>query len=85
MRVRVVVYQGKILEFKTENVPNLRIQDHFRKRPGFPAQLQFYLLHVVVVDMGIPKRMDEFARLVPTNLGHHQSEQSVGGNVERHP
>jgi len=27
--------------------------------------------------------MDKFSRFQPGRLGHHQSKQSIGGNVER--
>ena len=35
--------------------------------------------------MAISPRPDELVRLIAADLGHHQGEQRIGGDVERHP
>ena len=40
MRVRVVVQEGEVLKGEIKNIFHIRIEKHFGKRTGFPAQLQ---------------------------------------------
>ncbi len=83
MRVRVVAYQVEILVCKVENAVDIRVQLHAGQRTGFARQLEFHLLQMVGVDMGVAQRVDEIARLQPRDLRHHLQQQGVRGDVER--
>ena len=67
-----------------EDVLDLRVEPEARQRPWRPAQLLFRLLEVVGVEMRVPERMDELARLEPGDLRHHLGQQRIGRDVERH-
>ena len=82
--MRVVTDQLKILELEIVDVLHRRIQFHLRQRTRLARQLQLRLLDVVRVKMQIAERVDEIARLQTANLRHHQREQRVAGDVERH-
>ena len=47
------------------------------------GELQAHLVEVVAVDVCVAQRVDEFTRLQAGNLGDHQGEQGVRGDVER--
>ena len=42
------------------------------------------LLEVVRVEMRVSERVDELAGLQSAHLRHHEGQQGVGGDVERH-
>jgi len=48
------------------------------------AQLFQHLVDVVVVDVAVAAGPNEFAGLESRLLGHHEGEQRIGGDVERH-
>ena len=52
------------------------------RRQGFPGQLCVRLLQVVQVQVGIAQGVHELARRKAGDLGHHQGEQGIGGDVE---
>ena len=37
---------------------------------------------MIGVEMEISEGVDEFLRLQPADLGHHEGEQGVGGDIE---
>lgn len=57
---------------------------HFRQGSGRPGQLLMHLLHVIIIDMYVAKRMHEVAGLQIRDLGHHQRQQSIGRDIKRH-
>ena len=80
--MRLVSHQFKILVAEAEDIFNVGIEPHLWWRQGFPFQLLVGLLQVVKVQVGVTQGVDEFARFQAGDLGHHQGEQGVGGNVE---
>jgi hypothetical protein len=44
--------------------------------------LETGLLYVVAVQMDVSESMDEFPRFQVANLGHHQGQQGVAGDIE---
>ena len=71
MRMWVIVQELKIIKSKIKNILHLRVQFHGGQGSWVTPQLQFHLLHVVVVDMGITKGVYKIPRLVAAYLGHH--------------
>src|SRR4051794_17374103 len=84
MRVRLVILEREIVIGKAEDVANLRIQPHDRKRIRAARELLTRLIEMVQMKMGIAEGMDEFARLQAGDLRHHHCQQRIGGDVERH-
>src|SRR6266853_1693827 len=82
--VRVVCLEVEILVTEIEDVPYRRVEPHARQRPRRASELLSRLLHMVRVEVRIAEGMHEFARLQLTYLRHHQREQRIGSDVERH-
>ncbi len=82
MRVRIVVLEGEVLETKSVNPADLRVDSHGGQGTGFAGELQFGLLEVVRVEMHVPEGVDEVTGLVVENLGDHHGEQGVARDVE---
>ena len=78
----IVIFKLEVLIPESEQVSYFRIQLHGGQWSGIPAQLQMNLFEVIVVDMCIPKGMDELAWLEVRNLGNHHRQQCIGGYVE---
>ena len=71
MWMRVVVHQFEVFELEVIDTLHIRINFHLRQCAWFAAKLQFDLIQVVQIDMGIAKCMDKFtrfprARITPT-------------------
>ena len=82
MWMRIVVEELEIFVFERKDVLDLGVDLHGRKGSALPAQLEFCLLQVVAVQVGISKGMDELSRLQATNLCDHHRKQGIGGNVK---
>ena len=82
--MRVVADQFKILELEIVDVFHRRIQFHLRQRTRLARELQLRLFEMVLVKVQVAERVDEFAGFQTANLRHHQGEQRVAGDVERH-
>ena len=61
-----------------------RVQVHRRQRSRFARQLLLGLLEVVEVEVGVAEGMDESSGGEVGDLGDHQGQQRIGGDVERH-
>src|SRR4030065_890700 len=82
--VRVVVQQFKIFEVKIKGRAPLGIEAHARQWPRRARQLRARLFEVVAVEMRIAEGMNEIAGFESGHLRHHQCEQGIGGDIERH-
>src|SRR4030067_1002568 len=82
--MRVVVEQFEVRVVEVEERLLLRVEAQGRKRPRRALELGPGLLQMVEVQVGVAQRVDELTRLAPRDLCHHEREQSVGGDVERH-
>lgn len=83
--MELIVFQGKIFEPETEDIPDGWVQLHHRRRIWSTRQLQPGLFDMIVVEVDIPEGVNEFTGLETANLRDHEGEQCVGGDIERHP
>jgi hypothetical protein len=79
----IIIFNCKILEAELVDIPDCRIQPHYRERSGFSPELKPDLFKMIPVNMCIPESMDEFARHQPGDLRHHHEQQRIGSNIER--
>ena len=66
--MKLIILQREIFKTELKDVFHIGIDLHLRKREGFPRQLQFSLLKMVIVKMDISKAMNEVTRCEATNL-----------------
>ena len=78
----LVIHQLEILVTEVENAVNVGIDFHLWRRQGFSGQLLVRLVQVIQVQVGIFQCVHELARRKTGDLGHHQGEQGIGGDVE---
>ena len=83
MRMRIIVNQLKILELKLEDRFFISIDQHARQIASSPAQLQFGLLEMIELKMGITKGMNKITWIEITHLRHHHCQKRIRGNIER--
>src|SRR6266849_865283 len=83
-RVRIVADELEIFEFEIVDAFDGRIQFHPRQISTIARELFARLLEMVLVEMQIAKGVDEIARRKIDNLRHHQREQRIRCDVERH-
>lgn len=76
-----VADQLKVLKDKVLQLLSLRIELHLRQRSGLSSQLE--LGQMILIEVQIAKGMNEFPRLQSGDLSHHESEEGVGGDIER--
>lgn len=69
--VALVVFEGKILVFETENILYFGIDFHCWERVGGAAELQFNLLYMIEIDVRVADCMDKIAKLISAHLRHH--------------
>ncbi len=84
MRVRVVAFEGKVLEAECEYIRQRLVDLHFRQSPRRPCKLEPGLIDMVEIQMGVAKGVDEGPGGKACDLRHHQGQQRVGRDVERH-
>ena len=80
----LVVLQHKVLIAVVEDAVRTALDLHVGVRVGGPAQLQFGLGQVVVVDVAVPARPDEVAEVQIALLRQHHRQQRIAGDVEGH-
>src|SRR5690554_3514236 len=80
--VGLVVFQGEVVEGEGEQVLYFGVQAHAGQRMRLAAQLQVGLFDVVGVQVAVAAGPDELARLQVADLGDHQGQQGVAGDVE---
>ena len=69
---------------KREDVGDRRVELQARQRPRRTRELQARLLQMIEIEVRVAERVNKFARLIAGHLRHHDSEQRIGSNVERH-
>ena len=79
-----IAYQLKVLVVEVKDVLCIWINLHNWKLLGLSCHLQFCLLKMVQIQMGVTSCMNELTRLISSNLGNHLEKQGVTGNIERH-
>jgi len=82
--MRVVAVETEIFEFEGKNVVDRRIDPDRRQRPGFTGKLEFCLVKMIRINVRVAKSMHKLARLVAADLGQHERQQGVGGDIEGH-
>src|SRR3990167_8144540 len=83
VRVGLVALELEVLVLKSEQVA-LVGDRHGREVEGLASQLPAGLVQVVQVEVRVAEGVDELARLQAHDLGDHQGQQGVGGDIERH-
>jgi len=84
MGVGLVIAHGEIVKGKSEQVFHRRVQRHGGQRARVPGQLGICLLQMIGIQVRITQGMHEITRLQTTDLRHHQRQQRIGSDVERH-
>lgn len=78
----IVTFKAEVLIAEGEEVFYFGIQPHGGQGARFPGELEARLVEVVGVEVEVAKGVDEVSRLKITNLGDHEGEQAVTGDVE---
>ena len=71
VRMRIVVLQSEIIMLKIEDGGNVGIDVHCRQRPRLAAELEQRLPHVILVQVSVTERVDEFTRFEAGDLSDH--------------
>ncbi len=82
MWVCLVIDQFKVIEFKVVDRLNVGVEFHFGEWMGGASELKLCLFEVIGVEVEVAKGVDKVTGLVSADLGDHQREQSVRGDVE---
>ena len=82
--VRVVAFEGEILEDKILEACAGGIEAHPRQGAALAGELQAGLLEVVGVEVEIAEGVNKRARLEPADLRNHDCEERIGGDIEGH-
>jgi len=83
VRVRVVSGESEVFVLEVEHAGDGGVQRHLRKCSRLAAELTINLLHVIVVQVDVTKRVDKFAGQHSAVLRHHHCQQRVARDVER--
>ena len=78
------MFQLEVVVAERVNVSHVRVERHPRQRPWLARQLQLGLIEMIRVQVQVSERVNELARLQSANLCHHQQQQRVRRDVERH-
>ena len=70
----LVVFEGEIFVFETENILNFGIDSHSWERVGGAAELQFNLLNMIEIDVRVANSVDKIAKLISAHLRHHHCQ-----------
>src|SRR5512138_3765320 len=82
--MRLVALEAAILVLKIEQLAARGIQAHAREWPRHARKLLSRLLQMIEIKMCVAQREDELAGLEAGHLRHHERQERVGGDVERH-
>ena len=80
--MRVVAFKGEILEAEVFQIFHFGIEHHSGEGARFAFKLEAGLFQMVCVKMEIPEGVDEFLGPQIADLGDHEGEQGVGGDIE---
>jgi hypothetical protein len=84
VRVGVIALQRKVRVGKAEDRGHGRIEAQCRQRARRARQLQVCLIQVVGIEVRVAKRVHKIPGLEAADLGQHQRQQRIGGDVEGH-
>jgi hypothetical protein len=82
--VTLIVNQLYVSWCKLLYVSDVRIELDGGQRIGPAAQLNLYLIHVIVIDVTVAYYMYELAHAQTADLSNHVGKQAVAGNIKRH-
>src|SRR5689334_7790425 len=80
----LVALEGEVFVLELEQLATRGVEAHAREGARAAGELLARLLEVVEVEVCVAEGEDEFAGPEAGHLGHHQGEERVGGDVERH-
>ena len=83
MRVMFVAHHLNVVVGEPIDLLDVWIQFEGGEWQGRSSDLEAGLVEVVVVEVGITQRVNEYSRLQAAYLGHHLRQQRVGCDVER--
>ncbi len=81
----IVTYQLEVLELEVEQVLHIGVDNHLGQWARLTGKLELGLLNVVEIQVGIASGVDKVACLIACYLCHHLQQQSIAGNIKRHP
>src|SRR6266478_6089043 len=84
MRVRVIAFEGKILEAECEYIGHGPVDLHLRQPARHPGKLEPGLFEMVEIQMGVAKGVNEGSGGETGDVRHHHGQQRVGRDVERY-
>ena len=82
--MRIISYHFEVLKFELVNIFHLPLDGYGGEWPWFSFQLLPQRLDMVRVDMSVAEGVNKVARPKPSDMGEHDGEQGVAGDVERH-
>ncbi len=82
--VRVVAFEGEVLEDKILEACAGGIERHARQGAALAGELQAGLLEVVGVEVEVAEGVNERAGLEAADLRDHEGEKRIGGDIEGH-
>src|SRR5437660_5026191 len=80
----LVALEGEVLVLELQQLAARGVEAHARERARGAGELLARLLEMVEIEVRVAEREDELAGLEVGDLRHHQREERVGGDVERH-
>ena len=81
--VWVVPLNLEVVNGEVLNIFHLPFDDEFGEGFWVPGQLLLEGFHVVEVDVGVPKGVDELAGLQAGHVSNHVSQQGIAGPKKR--
>src|SRR4051794_12868111 len=82
--MRFIRFKREILKLEVEQFAHGGIEPHLRKGARRARQLLTRLIEMVQVEMRVAKREHELTWLEPGHLRHHEREERIRSDVERH-
>ena len=83
--MRIISYHFEVLKFELVNIFHLPLDGYGGEWPWFSFQLLPQHLNMVRVDMSVAEGVNKVARLKSSDMGEHDGEQGLAGDVEGHP
>ncbi len=82
MGMGLIPYHLEILELVVVDGGRFAVDPQRRQWVRFPGNLQAHLVQVVLINVDIAARPDEFARFQSALLGQHRQQQCIAGYIE---
>ena len=81
-RVWIIPSYGKVLYLECQNVFHVWVEGKCRELTRLSRELLLHSFHLVGIDVGITRRVNELKCLHIQDLRHHHSEDSVACYVK---